>query len=89
MTNFYGPADRFSNTENSRNDAYGLYLYGIDPITEDFFHSSNLKGFPTRIHIGQTPTHYGLAVNLEDQQALSRFVEWLVRPDDAGGISLG
>ena len=34
------------------------------------------------MHTGQTPTHYGLAVNVEDQEALSRFVEWLAGPDD-------
>jgi putative restriction endonuclease len=57
-------------------------LYGIDPITEDFFHNSNLKDFPTRIHTGKTPTHYGLAINVKDQEALSRFVEWLGSPGD-------
>ncbi|MBA6411767.1 HNH endonuclease [Parahaliea sp. F7430] len=58
------------------------YLYGIDPVTEDFFHSSNLKGFPTRIRTGKKPIQYGIAVNIEDEEALSRFVEWLGSPSD-------
>ena len=55
-------------------------LHGIDPTTEKFFHNSNMEDFPTRIQTGETPTHYGLAVNVKDQEALSRFVEWLGSP---------
>tara|TARA_R110001592_G_scaffold143304_1_gene365992 strand:- start:26556 stop:27425 length:870 start_codon:yes stop_codon:yes gene_type:complete len=57
-------------------------LHGIDPITDKFSHNSNMRDVPTRIHTGKKPTHYGLAINVKDQEALSRFVEWLVRPDD-------
>ena len=52
-------------------------LYGINPITEEYFHNSNMENFPTRIQTGEKPTHYGLAVNVMDQEALSRFVVWL------------
>jgi hypothetical protein len=38
--------------------------------------NSNLAQFPTRTHTGQTPCHYGRAVEADNVAALSDFLLW-------------
>jgi hypothetical protein len=44
---------------------------GIHPDWRDYYHNSNLNGFPEKFRKGKTKTKYGIAVDVESPEALS------------------
>jgi len=52
---------------------------GVYPDWNKYFHSTGLKGFDKRIHKGKSEIYYGIAIGIENENALEKFVEWLSR----------
>jgi hypothetical protein len=52
-------------------------MTGLRPIGRRF--SSNLRQFPSRLHNGKTPCHYGLAIVVDSLSCLDNFLNSVFR----------
>lgn len=46
-------------------------------VSHDYYHSSNMRGFPKRMHTGATPIAYGWGLTFESEVAFEAFMHWL------------
>lgn len=51
---------------------------GVERPAEPYYHNSNLRGFPKRLHTGTTPISYGIAFGFRDTAAMGAFVHSLL-----------
>lgn len=53
-------------------------ITGVERPAEPYYHNSNLRGFPKRLHSGTTPINYGIAFGFRDTAAMNALVQSLL-----------
>jgi len=55
-----------------------LEICGVDINIEDYYHNSNLKGYPKRFNEGKTERQYGIDIGFESDTSLLSFLDLLL-----------
>lgn len=66
-------------------------ITGVERPAEPYYHNSNLRGFPKRLHTGATPINYGIAFGFRDTESMDALVQSLLGhksvPDEVQAVA--